>query len=294
MRLAAAAAVVAIAGCAVRPGAPICARDALVGPGGRCACAPGRALFLGACIAPALADAICGPAARFEGGRCAFRACGPGEVLDIDGPCVPVASVQRGFTECHPGESLLVETARSACVPSDSACPRGAHFEVGRCQEALTCPAGSLREGDGCRAVVTAGAADARVVDVAAWALLVLGASGGPGSAELCRPLESHPAALGVSAGDVKAVGVRIHLEVPGGDVSRVYAEVKARDRGAPQRPLPPGAPALVDDAVSSLVEALRGLGGEASTSALELDLTCRVAGSAGDAGEKRAPLTKP
>jgi hypothetical protein len=117
-------------------------------------------------------------------------------------------------------------------------------------------------------------------VDLGAWASLVLGIDGGAGSPELCQPLAERPGVFGGEAaggGGARPIRVAVAVLVPDEDVSRVHAEVHARD--AQGRELPAQAEALVSDTVSSLAEAFRSLGGEASTAAAELEVTCTVGG---------------
>jgi hypothetical protein len=114
------------------------------------------------------------------------------------------------------------------------------------------------------------------VVDVGAWASIVLGIDGGPGSPDLCRPLQVHPAAFGVDQGGSLVVEVRVALTIPDEDITRVLADVEVRGipgadvevRGIPvtgaARSLPPSAAPVAEAAVGSLVEPLRGLGGDA------------------------------
>jgi hypothetical protein len=118
------------------------------------------------------------------------------------------------------------------------------------------------------------------VVDVGAWASIVLGIDGGPGSPDLCRPLQVHPAAFGVDQGGSLVVEVRVALTVPDEDITRVLADVEVR--GIPEvreipgadvevraagttevRSLPLSASPVAEAAVASLVEPLRGLGGD-------------------------------
>jgi hypothetical protein len=123
------------------------------------------------------------------------------------------------------------------------------------------------------------------VVDVGAWASIVLGVDGGPGAPDLCRPLQGHPAAFGVGQGESLVVDVRVALTVPDEDLTRVVAEVEVRRRPgtSPEtevrahahvegQSLPPSAAPVAEAAVAGLVEPLRGLGGEA--------LATRTAGS--------------
>ena len=71
-----------------------------------------------------------------------------------------------------------------------------------------------------------------------------------------------------------------VAIRFPDQDVSRLHAEVRARDGSG--RPLTAAAEALVSTSVGTALEALRGLGGEASAASVELEVSCRV-------GEARA-----
>jgi hypothetical protein len=142
--------------------------------------------------------------------------------------------------------------------------------------------------------VVTSGGRAGRRVDLGAWATLALGVDGGDGTAALCQPLASRP---DVFVGDRDTEGMRpavrvaVAVLVPDEDISRVHAQVHAElldrrqsesgqsgESPALPRALSPAAEALVSDTVSSSVELLRGLGGEASSAAVELEVTCAVA----------------
>jgi hypothetical protein len=124
------------------------------------------------------------------------------------------------------------------------------------------------------------------VVDLGAWTALALGTGGGPGSPELCRPLESSPLAFDLARGDRIEVRLAISLSVPDQDLSRVFGSVRAQigdgggapGQGGQGRPLTAAAQGLVTRAVVTLVEPLRGLGGESSTAAVEVEVRCKVA----------------
>jgi hypothetical protein len=68
-------------------------------------------------------------------------------------------------------------------------------------------------------------------------------------------------------------VRVAVKLFVPDQDVSRVHADVQVRDGAG--HALSPAAEAFVTGTVGTLVELLRGLGGESSTAAVELEVRC-------------------
>jgi len=156
------------------------------------------------------------------------------------------------------------------------------------------CPAGTLADGRACRPVVSAGPRGERTVDMGAWAVLVLGVDGGLGTAELCRPLAQRPDAFGFPKPGGSALRLRITLTAPDEDLSRVRARVVAladarknrRDGGATAPsgssaddaaagPLPASAQAAAEEAVGTLLEALRGLGGEASATEVKVEVRC-------------------
>ena len=227
-----------------------------------------------------------------RGAACAFPACGDGEVADVDAGCVDLAGVSRGGPKACSAGTLVVEGRRFACVPADAACPQGSRAAPARapggtldgtdggasiCEHRPSCPPGSLEAGGACRPVVLR-SARGPVVDVGAWATLVLGADGGPGSPDLCRPLQTHPFEVGLAPGESLELALRIGLRVPDQDVAAVHARVALQVAAPTSRPIAPGATALAERAVAALVEPLRGLGGQASASSVELELRCNVA----------------
>ncbi len=235
--------------------------------------------MLGACVPPPVADAYCGPAARATAsGACAFPACATDEAVDVDAGCVPLGALLHGGPRsCGAGATLAIEGRRSVCIPADAACPRGTHAAGVACVHPPQCPPGTLAEtGGACRPVVLRGDGGSRLVDLGAWAAVVLGADGGPGSADLCRPLQARPAVLEVAATDRLPLRLRIALSAPGNDVSRVSAAVHVTSPGAPHPP-PAAAAALAETAVAALLEPLRGLGGETTATRVDVEVRCEV-----------------
>ncbi|MGA7120987.1 MAG: hypothetical protein WBY94_12865, partial [Polyangiaceae bacterium] len=146
------------------------------------------------------------------------------------------------------------------------------------CPRPPGCPPGSLVAEGACRAVVTVGPRDELPrVDVGAWATLVLGPDGAPGKPDLCRPLSLRPDVFSLARGGAAAVAVHIVITVPDQDLTRMHASVQGNLRGPPPRPLSAAGEAVVRDSVATLIEPLRGLGGEASTEVVELEVTCKV-----------------
>jgi len=262
-------------------GSPLaaCPRDARPDASGRCACDPGDVPVLGACVPPPVADAYCGPAARATAsGACVFLACGADDAVDVDTGCVPLGALLHGGPRsCAAGATLAIEGRRSVCIPADAACPRGTRASGALCAHSPQCPPGTLTESGGtCRPVVLRGDGGSRVVDLGAWAALVLGADGGPASADLCRPLQTRPAALEVGAADRVSLRLRIALSAPGNDVTRVSAAVHVTSPGAAHPP-PGAAAALAETAVATLLEPLRGLGGETTATRVDVEVRCEL-----------------
>jgi hypothetical protein len=264
-----------------------CPRDATIDATGRCACVDGTVAVLGACVTPAAGDAFCGPAARIGANGCEFRPCGPGERLDLgSGRCAPSVRPDANAAPCAPGSAVLFANGHRACASADAACPRGTRRSGGVCVREPRCPPGSLAapaERDACRAVVLAaqGGPTRRRVDVGSWTALAIGADGGRGSRDLCRPLEQQPELFEAPEdGGAPAVQIRVHLSFPDQDLSRLSADIEGRD--AQGRPLQGSARRSVDAAVGSLVELLRGLGGEASAASVDVDVRCAGASGSG------------
>ena len=258
------------------PGPPLaaCPRDARPDASGQCACNPGDVAVLGACVPPPVADAYCGGAARATAtGACVFPVCGASDAVDLDAGCVPLAALLHGGPRsCAAGASLAVEDRRAVCIPVDAACPRGTHADGVTCAHPPACPPGSLPAAGACRPIVLRGDGGSRLVDLGAWAALVLGPDGGSGSTDLCRPLRARPLALELGPTDHLALHLRIALSAPDDDVTRVSADVHVTSPGVP---LPVAAASLGERAVASLVEPLRGLGGETTATRVDLEVRC-------------------
>jgi hypothetical protein len=232
---------------------------------------------------------------------CVFRACTGSDALDVaSGTCVPQAGV--AIAACGPALAPIVSDGRVACVAPDERCPRGTRLDADRCVRPVQCPPGSLPDARSraptCRPVATLGsspggessAGENVTVDVGAWAALVLGADGGPGAAQLCRPLAQRPdafgawRALGLSKSGPSAVRLRISLTFPDQDVARVHASVEVKPDAPPGSPEPAGplfssagqpAQAAADEAVATLLEPLRGLGGDSSAREVKVEVRC-------------------
>jgi hypothetical protein len=115
-----------------------------------------------------------------------------------------------------------------------------------------------------------------RRVDVGSWAAITIGADGGRGSDDFCRPLEQRPELFPGHEDDSRpAVRIAVRLVFPDQDVSRVSADVRVRD--ADGRPFQGAAARVVDRAVEAMLELLRGLGGEATASSLDVEVSCDV-----------------
>jgi hypothetical protein len=257
-------------------GRPACPRDAAQDGSGRCACSDGTVAAFGACVAPKTGDAFCGPGGRSGAEGCTFRACGPRESVDVaTGACVALASLSEVGEPCPAPAIEIIEGGHRACAPPEAGCPRGTRRSGSACVGVPRCPPGSLPEGSTCRALVVEDALSARRrVDVGAWVAIALGVDGGPGSPELCAPLALHPGAFDAARSSVP-LRVRVDLTVPDQDLSRLHANIDARD--ATGHHLPPPAQSAARAAVNTLLEMLRALGGESTAAALSVDIACIV-----------------
>lgn len=253
-----------------------CPRDARPDASGRCVCDRGDVPVLGACVPPPVADGYCGPAAHAEAsGACVFPVCAGNDAVDVEAGCVPLGGLLHGGPRsCSAGASLAIEERRSVCIPVDAACPRGTRAEGPACAHPPACPPGTLATAGACRPIVLRGEGGARLVDLGAWAAIVLGVDGGAGSADLCRPLQARPLAWELGAGERITPHLRVALSAPGNDVTRVSAEVRVT---SPGHPLPPGAAGLAEQSVGSLLEPLRGLGGETTATRVDVEVRCEV-----------------
>jgi hypothetical protein len=269
-------------------GAPLaaCPRDSRPDASGRCACDPGDVPVLGACVRPTVADGYCGAAAHATtGGACVYPVCAADDAVDVDAGCVPLGALLHGGPRsCGPGASLAVEERRAVCIPADAACPRGTSAAGAACVHPPACPPGTLASAGACRPVVMRGEGGSRLVDLGAWTAVVLGIDGGPASRDLCGPLQARPLAFELAPSDRLSLHLRIELSAPDNDVTRVSAAVHATAPGA-AHPLPPAGAVLAELAVGGLLEPLRGLGGEATATRVDVEVRCDLAGGGGGPG---------
>jgi hypothetical protein len=247
-----------------------------------------------------MADAYCGPGARASGRGCTSTPCAPGEGRDVaSGACVPPLTL-RGLAErqripTFPDESLECKGARPpvvdrgglACVPADALCPRGDRGPS--CRPSPACAPGEAPEtAERCAPLLTEGTHGAPfTVNVARWARAFLGPDGGEGSPTLCQPLALRPRTFNVDPRATRQVRITLDLRFPNNDISQVYVRTSAQEDGG-QEGLSSDATALVEGAVRPLMEALRAMGGEASTAAIRTSAVCKVRGD--DAPRSAAP----
>jgi hypothetical protein len=208
-------------------------------------------------------------------------------VLDAaTGVCLSKSAVVvAGAALCGETTTAIVAQGRSFCVPKEAACPRGTDRDGALCAGRPVCPAGSLADRSVCRPIVEDGRrGDLPRVDLGAWAAIVLGADGGSGTPDLCRPLSMRPDVFGPIQSGSSALSLRIVLYAPDQDLTRAYARVALTRLGGEQqgertpaasRALSAEAESLALAFVSTLVEPLRGLGGEASAAIVEVSVSC-------------------
>jgi hypothetical protein len=71
------------------------------------------------------------------------------------------------------------------------------------------------------------------------------------------------------------AVELLIWLTAPDQDIARIHARVERIETGRTPRPWGAASSRLVTDAVESLLEPLRGLGGEANAAEAKVEVRC-------------------
>jgi hypothetical protein len=240
-------------------------------------CAPDLVRLAGACVTPRVADAYCGKGARFAGGRCVYRACAAGQLLDLaTGECAASRSVRALASSspaaCARGEAPVLEGSRLACVREPLLCPRGTRPHGDACVVADRCGAGEVEaESGACESIAAASPSHAaHVVDVARWLRAVVGADGGEGRRDLCAPLALR------SGGAARKLTIAIALRFPANQVADAHAAVAAFDAET-HVAAQPETVASVRAIVAPLVDALRALGGESSAAALDVAVTCSL-----------------
>ncbi len=181
-----------------------------------------------------------------------------------------------GPRTCAAGFSLVLEDRRSVCIPADAACPRGTRADGVACAHSPACPPGTLPAAGACRPIVLEGEAGSRLVDLAAWATVGARGRRRPRLGRPVPPPAGPPSPGSSPPAAASPVHVRVVLSAPGNDVTRVSADVRATTPGPGHAP-PPGAITLAEQAVASLVEPLRGLGGETTATRVEVEVRCDV-----------------
>ncbi len=235
-------------------------------------------------------------------------------------PAVPV--VEEGAAACITPEAACPRGARPGGKGHDAGartcdrpapCPAGTLPDEGRCRPVVTTggPMGKrvdvgawtalvlgIHGGQGSAALCQPLAQQPAVFERLLEGGLERGPSAAPRTAEggveqVGPALEGRGGDAGIEGGGAGGAGDRVSgdgatptvrvavaIRFPDQDVSRLHAEVRARDGSG--RPLTAAAEALVSTSVGTALEALRGLGGEASAASVELEVSCPV-------GEARA-----
>jgi hypothetical protein len=270
--------------------AAACPRDAVRAASGRCTCEKGTLLAMGACVDSRVADAFCAPAGRMTDDGCAFVTCDAGQEVDLaTGQCISRSSVLG--SNCSDGSLAAVAASRSFCVPNEASCPRGTTRGAGNtadplCARGARCPPGSVSDAGSCRPVVFSrdrlasssatgpDTGDRMTVDLGAWTARALGPGGGKGSPELCRPLQMRPDLFPAERGGAPApLDIEVAVSVPNQDVTQAYASVAVRAT----QPLSTQAESAVRDAVDSLIDLFRSLGGDATAASASVRVQCTV-----------------
>lgn len=156
---------------------------------------------------------------------------------------------------CPEGARLIVGGTHAACVPVESTCGPGAHWEKKVCLTDHSLPS---FEKDG-------------MVDVAGWVRAHLGPDGGYGSSFLCGEFARAPWMF-TAATDLRFVlAIALELRFRNNHVGDVQIRVEAADATTGQ----PLASEIIEQRVDRLISGLRGLGGDARASAVSTRIRC-------------------
>jgi len=219
-------------------------------------------------------------------------ACPPGDGLDLDsGTCLPPAALRSlahtqglgtdddaSFT-CAAEASLVASGQALRCLPAAAMCPRGWRWSADekRCSRLRACAAGELADParDRCTRIVSpAGGGDRDVVDVGAWIALAIGPYGGNGSSDFCGMLVRAPGQPDRTA--TADLRIDIAIDFPANDIRA--AHIRFRAAVAPAGPALSGlAERAVERAIRSLLEPLRALDADTSSSTVETSVACAV-----------------
>jgi hypothetical protein len=213
---------------------------------GLCACRvhapsePCARVFLGSCVDPMVPLTTCerGRARNLDDGSCTTTR----ETREL-ARTAGVYVDENDVIECEDKNEELVASrriGRIGCIAREGPPP------------SPSCPARTLRSADTCAPLERGG-----VVDVASWSRAA--------AAELCVRLSRSPL---VVASTETAITVELSVSVPANDLTRAFVRVRTQ-------------PAIVDSdlarALAPVDDALRRLGGSASTSEASAAATCRA-----------------
>jgi hypothetical protein len=260
----------------------------------RCRCLVGHIAVAGQCLTPAAANAYCGRGRHWEGAGCAPDRCKPGDEIDhATGWCIPHDQVNQVATNlgvsvgqgqklgCPPGQELVIDGPRAACVPEAETCARDEAWNGKACVKTGQCPTGSSWDGVSGRCVEYAqGGSSELTVNVGQWAQSSYGPNGGPGTVGFCGEFAKKPWSFGVTEGATANVRVAIMMSFPEREIAKgVVQTVAVFD--ASGNPVPPKGGADVDAAARSIFAPLVQGGGRASAATAATTVRCAVVNAA-------------
>jgi hypothetical protein len=265
---------------------------------GRCRCLPDRTLVGGHCLSAAVANAYCGPGYHWQNNGCyPDQSCRPGDELDHGtGLCMPHEQVNQVASNmginvgpgeklgCPPGQKLVIDGQRAACVPLEQTCARDETWSGQACVKAAkpSCPEGANWDAAQGRCVEFArqNPAEGLGVNVAAWAASNYGPDGGNGVPPFCNAFTRRPWSFGVNEGSSALVRVAVTLAFPDLQIARGAVQTRTLFAQSGNLVAPKGA-ADVDAAARAVLAPLLEQGGRATAPSVTTTVRCLVVNAA-------------
>ncbi|MFT3768849.1 MAG: hypothetical protein QM820_25680 [Minicystis sp.] len=264
----------------------------------RCRCLPGRVLVGGHCLSPRVANAYCGAGYHWENDGCyPDQVCRPGDEIDYaTGRCIAREEVNRVASNmgvsvgpgqklgCPPGQKLVIDDQRAACVPLEQTCARDETWNGQACVKAATpaCAEGSAwDQAQGrCVAFAKENPAEGLAVNVSQWASTNYGPDGGNGAAAFCNAFAKKPWSFGVNEGSSAVVRVTVAMTFPELQIARGAAQTRTMF-AASGNPVPQKGAAEVDAAARAVLTPLVEQGGRAAAASATTTVRCLVVNAA-------------
>lgn len=254
----------------------------------RCRCLKGYFDVAGQCLDQGQANAYCGLGYGWAQTGCVQLQCKPGDELDLQsGWCTPKEQIaaQTGVSvgegqklACGPGEKLVVDAGKAACVPQSQSCAKDEVWNGQQCLKTQTCPTGSawdVSRGQ-CVAYAQGTGSDELVVNVDSWMQTTYGVNGGAGSPGFCSSFAKKPYGFGLGPGTSAMIRVQLIASFAGNEIGKGQIQtIAAYDMSGTAVPAK-GAADVQSGAMSSFLTLVVG-GGRASVASAQTTVKCAV-----------------